>query len=191
MAATSALLVVDMQNDFCLPGAVLQVAGAMGCLPNVQEAVEVARGAGVHVVWVIREHDKDGVDVERSRAALFRDGAGACIEGTPGAKLVEGLEVREGDRIVVKRRFSAFFGTNLDLILRRLGVTHVVVAGVQTPNCIRATAFDAMALDYHVAVLSDASAAKTTDVHEANLFDMRQVDIHTPTVAGWKAQLTA
>lgn len=56
--------------------------------------------------------------MERSRAALFRDGAGACIEGTPGAKLVEGLEVREGDRIVVKRRFSAFFGTNLDLILR-------------------------------------------------------------------------
>jgi nicotinamidase-related amidase len=60
MPAGSALLVVDMQNDFCLPGAVLEVAGAMSCLPKVQEAVDAARRAGVHIIWVIRLHDKDG-----------------------------------------------------------------------------------------------------------------------------------
>lgn len=58
------------------------------------------------------------------------------------------LEVQTGDHYIAKKRWSAFFQTHLDLLLRRLGVVNVVLAGVQTPNCIRGTAYDAIALDY-------------------------------------------
>jgi nicotinamidase-related amidase len=73
-----------------------------------------------------------------------------------------------------------------------MGVEDVVIAGVQTPNCIRGTAWDAIALDYpRVTVLADATASASDQVQQANLYDMRQVSIATPTVAEWAAQLGA
>ncbi len=83
----------------------------------------------------------------------------------------------------MKRRWSAFFSTDLDLVLRRLGVRSVVLAGVQTPNCIRATATDATSLDYHCVVLSDATASGTDEVQQANLFDMSKMGVEVMTVA--------
>lgn len=71
-----------------------------------------------------------------------------------------------------------------------MGIQRVVICGVQTPNCIRGTAWDALALDYpQVTVLSDATASASDEVQAANLHDMRQVKIDTPTVAEWAAQL--
>lgn len=185
-----ALLVIDMQNDFCLPDAVLCVNGAMGCLPKVIEAVNAARACGIPVVWVIREHDPKGIDVELFRAPMFKDGKSSTVKGTAGAALVAGLEVWPGERVVIKRRFSAFFDTELHRVLQRMGIQRVVISGVQTPNCIRGTAWDAIALDYpQVTVLSDGTASASEEVQAANLHDMRQVQIDTPTVAEWVAEL--
>lgn len=87
--------------------------------------------------------------MEVTRKHLFENGGvGSCVRGTEGAKLVAPLEVQAGDHYIVKRRWSGFFQTHLDQVLRRLGVTNIVLAGVQTPNCIRGTAYDAIALDY-------------------------------------------
>ncbi|KAI3438603.1 hypothetical protein D9Q98_001026 [Chlorella vulgaris] len=185
----SALLIIDMQNDFCLPNAPLCVRGAAAVLGNVIEAVETARAANVHVVWIIREHEQSGVDVELFREQMFRQGKSSTVRGTHGAELVEGLAVQPGELVVSKKRFSAFFNTNLDALLRRLGVLRVVLCGVQTPNCIRGTVWDAIALDYpQVTVLSDATASATHGVQLANLHDMRQCGVDTPTVAEWAAQ---
>jgi nicotinamidase-related amidase len=183
----TAVLVVDMQNDFVLAGGPLHVVGGAAVVADVKKAVEACRAYGAHVVWVVRQHDARGRDVELFREHLYPDGVvGSTVKGSKGAELVDGLEPTEQDTILVKSRFSAFFATNLDLILRRLGITSVVVFGVQTPNCIRATAFDALALDYaKVAVLADATGAATPEVHEANLYDMRKVGISTPTVDEW------
>lgn len=183
----TALLVIDMQNDFLLSDAPMCVKGGLAVLPGVVKAVDVARKKGVHVIWVIREHDSSGTDVERIREHLFLgDRPGAVVSGTAGAALVDGLVVEKGEHVVVKKRWSAFFHTHLELILRRLGVTKIVIAGVQTPNCIRQTAFDAIAYDYEeVVCLADATAAGTLDVHEANMFDMRKVGIVTPCVDEW------
>jgi nicotinamidase-related amidase len=81
------------------------------------------------------------------------------------------LEVQPGDHYIAKKRWSAFFQTHLDLLLRRLGVVNVVLAGVQTPNCIRGTAYDAIALDYpnvrgpmpftHAALVKTANSANS------------------------------
>ncbi len=95
----------------------------------------------------------------------------------PGADLVDGLTISDTDVVVVKRRWSAFFATDLDMVLRRLGVRGIVLAGVQTPNCIRATANDATSFDYRCVVLSDATASATPAVQAANLADMAKMGV--------------
>lgn len=183
----TALLVIDMQKDFILPGAPLLVDGGAAIVPNVIKAVQVARQRGMLVVWVVREHDALGRDVELFRRHLYSDGkTGPTVKGLEGAELVEGLEIHEGDYKLVKTRMSAFFATPLGSILQAAGIDSLVVVGVQTPNCIRQTVFDAVALDYpSVSVIVDATAAKTPDVHVANVFDMRNIGVTTPTLEEW------
>lgn len=181
-----ALLCVDMQNDFCLPESPLNVAGAMKCLPRVHNAINIARNKKIPIIWVIREHHPSGTDVERFRSEMFSNGTGATVKGTRGADLVDGLEIRDEDYVISKKRFSAFMFTHLESLLRRLGVDHVVISGVQTPNCIRATAMDAIALDFpKVTVLSDATASASDAVQEANLFDMANVGVAIKKVDEW------
>uniref|UniRef100_A0A803LNH9 Isochorismatase-like domain-containing protein n=1 Tax=Chenopodium quinoa TaxID=63459 RepID=A0A803LNH9_CHEQI len=181
----TALLVIDMQNDFVLPGAPLLVDGAAAIVPNVIKAVEVARERGMLVVWrkgymnngdividlefvekIVREHDALGRDVELFRRHLYSDKGGPTVKGHEGAELVEGLEIHKGDYKLVKTRMSGFFATNLHSFLLTSGIDSLVFVGIQTPNCIRQTVFDAVALDFpSVSVIVDATAAKTPEVH--------------------------
>lgn len=183
----SALLVIDMQNDFIIMGGPMWVKGGAAIVPAVQRAVSFAREKGSLIVWVVREHHISGRDVERFRRHHYALGqTGPMVKGTRGAELVDGLEPQAEDQVVVKYRFSAFFGTNLHSVLHSAGIESVIVTGVQTPNCIRQTVFDAVAHDYHnVVVLADATGAASPEVHEANLSDMRNVGVSTPTLAEW------
>ena len=88
-----------------------------------------------------------------------------------------GLEPRAGDPHVVKRRWSAFLQTELDWILRRLGVVSVAVAGTQIPNCLRATVYDAISYGYETVMLSDCCSAQSDEVAESNYRDMRNVGV--------------
>jgi nicotinamidase-related amidase len=186
----TALVVIDMQNDFCLPSASLFVGGAPQILSNVVSVVGTFRDAGAPVVIVLRQHRESGLDVDHTRSGLFNEDP--FLVSSPGADLVDGLEIMDSDVVVVKRRWSAFFATDLDLVLRRLGVRSLVLAGVQTPNCIRATANDATSLDYHCVVLSDATASANDEVQEANLYDMSKmgIQIMTATEATEKLRVT-
>ncbi|KAI5079283.1 hypothetical protein GOP47_0004762 [Adiantum capillus-veneris] len=183
----SALLVIDMQNDFIVPGGPMWVKGGAAIVPAVQRAITFAREKGTLIIWVKREHHASGRDVERFRRHHYAVGeTGPTVKGTVGAELVDGLEFQPEDQVIVKYRFSAFFGTNMHLVLHSAGIETVIVVGVQTPNCIRQTVFDAVAHDYpNVIVLSDATGAASPEVHEANLIDMRNVGVSTPTLAEW------
>lgn len=143
------------------------------------------------MIWVVREHHPSGVDVELVREHLFKQGGrGSLVAGTTGRDLCGGLQRLPHEVEVVKKRWSAFFATPLDLILRRMGVDRLVVCGVQTPNCIRATVYDAVSLDYpQVTVLADATASQTQSVQLANLLDMQNIGVDTPTAAEWVRQL--
>ena len=88
----------------------------------------------------------------------------------------------ESDYRIVKPRFSGFFGTPLDLILRRLGVDTVILAGTTTPNCIRTSCYDALSLDYDAIVLSDCTSSVTDEVQRANLEDMARIGAKICTV---------
>jgi len=172
-----ALVVIDMQNDFCLPGAPFEVRGALDVVPPIQELIDGFRAHRLPVIFVIREHRADGSDVEITRRERFLQAGGAFIAGTRGHALVDGLTPRPGEPIVRKTRWSPFHKTDLESALRSRGVEVVVIAGVQTPNCIRSAAFDANSLDFEVVVSSDATGASDPEVHRANLDDMAGIGV--------------
>ncbi|HVN95592.1 MAG TPA: isochorismatase family cysteine hydrolase [Syntrophorhabdaceae bacterium] len=89
-----------------------------------------------------------------------------AIRGTKGSRPLSDLEVEPTDIILEKRRFSAFFKTDLDQTLRTLGVDCVAVGGINTHFCVLATAFDAICHDFYTIILEDASAAFKKDIHE-------------------------
>lgn len=172
-----ALLIIDMQRDFVLPGAPLCVAGALPSVPVVRRLLNQARSRGWPVFHVVREHAPDGSDAEPYRRHLFRAGGGVCVAGSAGAAVVDELAPLPGERKLVKTRFSGFYRTSLEEELRALGVDTVLVAGTQYPNCVRGTAVDALYRDFRVIVVSDACSAGTPEVAEANIRDMRGMGI--------------
>ncbi|MDO4215953.1 MAG: isochorismatase family cysteine hydrolase [Bacteroidales bacterium] len=187
--ADKALLIIDMQNDFVDPKGVLCVAGAKATIPAIADMANYARSKKDWVViYIVREHQTNGLDVDQPRVPLFTDGKpGYCVPGTWGGAIVDGLEVKDGDLVVAKTRNSAFFQTPLDNILRRLGVKTCVLAGTQYPNCVRGTANDAMSLNYETICALECCSAKTPEVAEHNIFDMRNMGIKCLPVSEIKA----
>lgn len=171
-----ALLIIDMQNDFVLEGKPLKVAGARAVIPKIQTVLAEFRKRSLPVFHILRVHRPDGSDVEIIRQDLFRKQPFA-VAGTPGAAVVTELAPLRHEYIIEKIRMSAFIGTELDLMLRTLGVTTVCVAGIQTPNCIRTTVFDAIAYNYPVVLVDDATGASSDDVHRANVRDMQNIGV--------------
>ena len=165
-----ALLTIDMQND------VLRhiVPTGKAIVPAMRRALQACRASQIPVIHCLRLHRADGVDVEKFRVERFRNEP-FLVRDTEGAQVIPELEVRSDEYLVGKARFSAFFQSDLQMILTRLGVSSLVICGVQTPNCVRCTVTDAIAYDYDVILLEDAIAAATPEVHKANLYDMEHM----------------
>ncbi|MDY0162073.1 isochorismatase family cysteine hydrolase [Desulfobotulus sp.] len=183
-----ALVIIDMQKDFVLPEAPLRIAGAAGTLPAIRRLLDAFRAEKRPVIHVIREHRTDGVDVEAFRMELFTRQGGFAVPGTRGVEIVDELKPLEGEYVLVKRRFSAFMQTELDFMLRRLGVTRLVVCGTQYPVCIRTTIFDALALGYDVTSVVDATSAQTEEVAASNIRDIAAMGVTCQSVADFLAE---
>jgi len=169
-----ALLIIDMQNDFVRSGSPMQMPGVKPIIANVRKVLEVFRNLGYPVFHVVRVHRSDGSDVEIFRREIFKS-VPFAVEGTEGAEIIKELRPVNGEYIIRKNRMSAFMNTDLDLLLRSIGIETVFICGIQTPNCIRTTVFDAAAYGYHTILVEDAVGARTSAVHEANLFDMANI----------------
>jgi nicotinamidase-related amidase len=172
----TALLIIDMQNDFVLEGKPLKVAGARAVVPKIQSVLAEFRKRALPVFHVLRVHRQDGSDVEIHRKELFRKSPFA-VSGTHGAAVIDELAPHYGEYILPKVRMSAFIGTELDLMLRTLHVTKIVICGIQTPNCIRTTVFDGCAYNYPVILVDDATGASSDEVHRANVRDMQNIGV--------------
>ena len=175
--ADNAIIVVDMQNDFVLPDAQMCVRGAFDTLPAIKKFLEYGRANNWAIIYAYRVHRPSGIDAELFRRHYFEEGKPFCIPGTKGAEVVEAIAPQPGDIEITKHRFSAFFGTDLDLVLRGLGVKNLYVTGTQYPNCIRSTAVDAMGYDYNTTVVTDCCSAASDEVAKANVFDIRNMGI--------------
>lgn len=177
-----ALIIIDMQNDFVLPDAPSRVSGAYETVPKILETLEAFRKMGWPIFHVFREYREDGSDIEVTRLRGFLEKQKYCVPGTKGCEIVEQLKPQPDEYRLVKNRFSAFMQTELDWMLRRLGINHLVVCGTQYPNCIRTTVFDGVAYGYQVTVLNDATSAQTPEIAEANVRDILNIGVECVTV---------
>jgi nicotinamidase-related amidase len=176
----TALLVVDVQNDYCAPGGVLDQQGGdismtRAVVENVIEMVDAARRHGVKVVWIQQTWLPGGLSDSPAWIYMKRRNGNhvdRCIDGAWGQQFVDGLCPRGDEPIVKKHRSSGFVGTNLDLILRSSRIETTVVIGVMTEGCVESTARDAAFYDYYVVLTPDCMASDVRAWHEASLTTM-------------------
>ena len=175
----SALLIIDMQNDFLLPGAPVAAPGGLELVPAMSRLARRARRAGAPVVFTQEAHRPDGSDF--GIEAFFEPMH--CVEGGTGIEIVDGLTPEPGDTVITgKRRYDAFLGTDLDTVLRLRGIENLVVAGVCTDVCVSATVQHARNLDYRCLVLRDATAGTSPQRHEAALLCLELVFARLETI---------
>lgn len=173
----TALLVIDMQEGFLNPESPTYIPMAWETVPRCAAVQRKARELGIPVYFIIRKYAPDGTDVEFTRYFAWKEGGKPCSspDGPIGWNMPEAFEVLEGDTVLVKPRYSAFFNTHLDGILRRRGIDTVLVTGTTTPNCIRATVFDAISLDYNTVVLDDCTSSVNEEVQRVNMLGMQTI----------------
>jgi nicotinamidase-related amidase len=159
-AATSALIIVDMQNDFVTAGGALVVPDAQATVPVIAELLARAREAGARVFYTQDSHAPGDME--------FPIWGEHVLEGSWGWQIVDALAPRSGERVVRKLRYDGFFGTSLDHELRLAGVTTAVVCGTVANICVLHTAGSAALRGYRVVVpVEGVSALVPFDLHAA------------------------
>ncbi len=162
-----ALIIVDMLNDFLLEGAPLRVPGAMEIVPNIKRRLAQAQGRGEAVIYLCDCHRPDDSE--------FQIWPVHAVEDTWGAEIVEQLKPGKESIIIKKTRYSGFYQTNLDTLLRNLGVGRMILTGVVTNICILYTAADAVMRGYEVVVPQDCVAALSDEDQRFALKQLREV----------------
>ncbi len=182
-----ALAVVDMQNDFVDPEAGSYAIGAEKMVTRIGRVISAARRAGIPIIYSQEIHRSDGLDGGRllwdgrsgwvtgrhPRAHPGEPPAPPCLEGSEGVAIVEELRPEPQDIRILKRRFSIFFSTELDMHLRHLAIDTLIIVGVCTDVCVLWTTGDAYQRDYKVCVLEDCVAGTSESAHSAALTIIR------------------
>jgi nicotinamidase-related amidase len=157
-----ALLIIDVLVDFFerMPELSAQRARLVAATNQLTEAV---RGAGRPVIWVRQEFRPDLSDAFLD---MRRRGVAITIAGTEGAKILPELKQAASDHVVIKKRYSAFYGTGLDDLLASLGARALVIGGVNTHACVRTTVIDAYQRDYDVTLASELIGSYDAEHHD-------------------------
>ena len=177
----SVLLIVDMEYGFLDSKSPLFVNLGFEIVTNIKKILNIYREKKLQIIFVKREHRKSGIDIDKTRVEIFKKSKGLILENDKSSEIIDDLKPLKDEIIVIKRRWSSFFGTELDMLLRRLNIKNLIVTGIQTPNCIRATVYDALSLDYNVIVISDATASKSEEIQKNNLFDIENLGVDVLT----------
>jgi nicotinamidase-related amidase len=173
----AAVLTIDVQNDFVLPGAPAEVPGTRELLGNMRRVLEAARKAKIPVIHVVRLYRRDGSNVDLFRREAVRRGEGVVLAGGPGAEIASELlpaaspEIcRLDEKILLagefqafaprewamyKPRFGAFYQTGLEAFLRERGVDTLIFLGCNFPNCPRTSIYEACERDFKLVVVRD------------------------------------
>lgn len=176
-----ALIIIDMQNGFIEKESSLCIASAKATVPDCAAVIKNSRKNNVPVIFVNRIYREDGSDVEKIRKDKWKNGGKPLTRSSVGALSIDNppeFEKQNGDYEVIKQRFSAFFQTELDMLLRRLGVRTIYLMGTTTPNCIRTTCYDGLSLDYEVVIIEDCCSSNTPEIQKANITDMKNIGAH-------------
>ena len=172
------LLIIDMQKDLCVDGFATSRAGrdltaTRSIISGLQELLGVARAAGVAVghvgFWTLEDHLSDSAPwlAQRRRSTYSSDKL--CMELSEGAEFIDELAPGPGEIVIHKHRYSAFKGTDLDMLLRAREIKTVITAGVSTNVCVESTLREAFELGYYVCIPSDGVASWDMNLHGATL----------------------
>jgi len=163
----NALLVIDMLNDFVMENAPLYVKDARRIIPCIVEEVKKAEENHYPVVYICDAHLKDDEE--------FNIWPSHCIEGSFGAEVIKELKPSQRDIVIKKTRYSGFFKTDLDKILKKLGINRLVVTGLMTNACILYTVADAVSLGYKVVVPEKCVISLDENSHKFGLEQLKTV----------------
>jgi nicotinamidase-related amidase len=203
----SALIVVDMQNDFLHrdgafahvarehPEAHIDMPFLVSTIPHVRDLADAFRTAGRPVIYVVHVLKPDYSDAAFPYWRLGLEPATwnhtHCVEGTWGAEIIDELKPHDGEPVIVKKGFSGFANTPLDTTLRNLGVTTCVVGGVTTCVCVSNTVRGGVEYNYRMILVSDGVAEVSKDTHESELKTMNRIFADVKTTNEVKAMLAA
>ena len=168
----AALLVIDMTRPFMEGNDLLASPNALAIVPHIATLVDAFRTASRPVLWIVQGHHSLEHDRGKRLSSWWPL---PILEGTSDVEMAAGLEAMAGEKIIVKRRYSGFYQTDLECTLRCLDIEQLVICGVMTHVCPYATAFDAFSRDFCVYYPADCTASVNRDLHVAAL----------QSVAGW------
>ncbi len=172
----TALLVIDMTNDFVDPDGKMWMPQNYRIIPKLKKLIATCREMGIPVIYTEHVHHESGLDkgifwdVPANRG--IKDGA--LREGSAGSKVYDEISPAPGEKVVRKHRYSAFYNTDLEIVLRTLNTTHLIISGCATNYCCGATTRDAFFRDYKVIFGSDINITDNPDVHDAELMTLRR-----------------
>lgn len=162
--STTAILVIDMLNDFVLKGAPLEVPRARQIVGNIRKRLARAARDRVPIIYVCDRHRKDDPE--------FGVWPRHAVNGSPGSEIIADLKPRSRDYIVDKTTYSAFFRTKLEKLLKKLGTKRLVITGLVTEICVLYTAVDAFMRGFQVEVPEECVAGLSEGDHR---FALRQI----------------
>lgn len=179
----TALIVVDVQNDFCSPGgrfAQLESSNMdmmQPCTDHLVELLTAARQAGAMIIYIQATNEPNYIYKSAPSLAWVIESLNAgspliCIDGEWGHQIVDKVKPLPDELIIKKHRHSSFAGTELDMLLRSNGIKTAIVTGVATERCVLATVCGAIAHDYYVVVPEDCVASPSVEMHKAALLIM-------------------
>ncbi|KMY51499.1 cysteine hydrolase family protein [Peribacillus loiseleuriae] len=166
--SNTALIVVDMVYDFAHPNGAVYYPQNEQILPRIRKVIDECRKHDCLIVFMQHSHREGKFDKELT---MVRQN---CIEGTGGDELMPELGVQDSDFVIKKRRYSSFYGTDLDLVLREHNIKNVIICGTKTNCCIRATVNDAYHLNYDVIVPRECVATNDETVNDVHLTDIQK-----------------
>lgn len=185
--ARSALLVIDMQVFFLDPASPSFTAGGPAIVPTVKRLVDAFRQAGLPVIFSRHVHHPGDLD----SGIMGWWWKGKCLEGSPESEIHPELAPRAGEKVVFKHRYSAFYNTDLETVLRCLKVEDLVITGVMTNMCCESTARDAYSRDYRVFLPADATGSINEEMQLASLMNLALGFAYVTTSDVIEAQLAA
>jgi nicotinamidase-related amidase len=177
-ARRSALILIDIQNSFFHPDGGNYYAESRELIPNLRLLLETARKSKTPILFVAERHRPNLEDFESKKLPRH------CVSGEFDSEFFEGFGPLDSTEFVIeKRRMSAFNATDLDLLLREKDVDRIVVAGVKTNVCVRATVQDAFSLGYQSYVPKGGVNSNRENLHAASLEDIERYLGWTVSVA--------
>jgi nicotinamidase-related amidase len=164
----SALLVIDMQKFFLDPASLTFTCGGLAVLPNVKRLIAAFRNAGRPVIFTRHVHHPDRLDA--GIMGWWWDGM--CLEGSPESEIHDDLAPLAREKVILKHRYSSFYNTDLETVLRCLKVEDIVISGIMTNMCCESTARDAYFRDYRVFFPADGTGSINEEMHLASLLNL-------------------